>query len=564
PDESGKTSQVARADRSAALALVARIEEQRGRLGAAREMYEKAVELDASNAWAALGAARLVLLDGGYQDALARFQTVLGAEVTPGAELHPTGQPRVLVEAKLGAAEALIAMDKPGQAKKLLSEFETDEPVNADVEIWQGKIADAMGDSTAAVRHLRNAIRLEPKGFRGYMALAQHYKSTKRPGEAVGVLVEAQENVEITAEVRRLLGDAELERNRIDAAIEDYQAALEMEPRDSSAQFGLAIAYRRKLSLEEARAALARVEELDASYPGLALEKGRLAEASEDLEGAIASYRAALVLAPDDLALQSRLGAVLVTTGNLTEAEEVLGKVLAAQPYSAEAEHYLGRIALAQGDLADARQHFQQATRLDPQQGVYRLYVAWAALDANEWSTALRDLEATIKLDPSLGDAYWLRARIRIRAGQVRDALADLQKAIELNPKRTEAWAAIGEAQYQLGQMNDAVAAFRRALEDRPDEGYWWYRLGRLQLDQGQRPQAIEALGTAAGLGDAVAEPPGWLADTHRLIGDVYYGQRQNREAVVHYGRYLELSAPNAIDRPDVQAKLRRMGTARR
>ncbi len=559
--EGGTALAVANADRSAALTLVARIEKQRGRLGAAREMYENAVELDASNAQAALGAARLVLLEGAYQDALARFQTVIGANVAPGAELDPTGKPKVLVEAKLGAAEALVAMDKASEAKALMADLETAEPVNTDVEIWQGKIADALGDSKEAIRHLRNAIALDSAAFPAYVALAQHYKSTKRPGEAVAVLVEAQKNVEITAEVKRLLGDAELERNRIDAAINEYKAALEMEPRNSSAQFGLAMAYRRKLSLDDAAAALAAVEQLDAKYPGLPLERGRLAEAGGDLAGAVASYRAALKQTPTDLALQSRLGAVLMLTGELDEAESTLTQVLDAQPYSAEAEHYLGRIDMERGDLTTARQHFLKAARLEPQNGHYRMYVAWASLESNEMTTALRDLDAALKLDPNLGDAYWLRARIQIRAGTVRDALLNLQKAIELNPSRIEAWAAIGESQYQLGKVKEAIAAFKKAVEAAPERGQWWYRLGRLQLDEGQRDQAFQSLSAAAGLGDGAAERPAWLADTHRLIGDVYFAQRKQREAVLHYERYLELSPANAIDRAEVQNRLRKIGT---
>lgn len=564
PTDGGAPASVARGDRSAALALVARIEETRGRLGAAREMYEQAVELDASNAQAALGAARLVLLEGAYPDALARFQTVIGSTIDPSAERDATGQPRVLVEAKLGAAEALVAMGKASEADALMADLQTEQPVNADVEIWLGKIANALGDSRQAVKHLRNAIRLEPKAFRAYMALAQHYKGTKRPAEAVGVLVEAQQNVEITAQVRRLLGDAELERNRIDEAITQYRAALEMEPRDSSAQFGLAVAYRRKLALEDAAAALDRVGELDAKYPGLPLERGRLAEAKGDMAAAVASYQSALKETPTDIALQSRLGAVLTMTEQFDEAQTILLGVLGTQPYSAEAEHYLGRIDLERGDLVTARQRFLRAARLEPQNGVYRMYVAWAALESNEMTIALRDLDAALRLDPTLGDAYWLRARIRIRAGTVRDALEDLKKAIELNPSRTEAWAAIGECHYQLGQMQEAIAAFQKALEADPQKGYWWYRLGRLQLDEGQRDQALQSLTAASEVGDAMTERLPWLADAHRLMGDVYYAQRQYREAVVQYGRYLELAPPDAIDRPDVHSKLRRIGTASR
>lgn len=556
----GATLEVAPADKSAALALLARIDEHRGRLGAAREMYDKAIELDTSNADATLGAARLVLLEGAYQDAYARFQTVLGSEIRPGAEIDVTGKPKVVVEAKLGAAEALLGMDKAKDAKKLLADLKTPEPVNANIELWQGKIAESLGDSKGAVTHFRNAITLEPKLFRPYMALAQHYTSTKRPGEAVGVLVEAEKNVAITAEVRRTLGWAELQGNRVDDAIEQFVAALEMEPRDSSAQFGLAVAYRRKGMLEEAAAELRKAEALDAKFPGLALERGRLAEAGGDLDAAAANYREALKEAPNDAALKSRLGAVLMLSGKLDEAETLLREVLEAQAYSAEAEHYLGRIALDRGQLEDARQHFLRASRLKPDNGMYRMYVAWAALESNEMTSALRDLDAALKLDPTLGDAYWLRARIRIRAGIVRDALSDLKKSIELNPTRIEAWAAMGECHYQLGQMNQAIGDFEKAVAGAPERGYWWYRLGRLQLDEGRRERALTSLGTATSLGDKAPDGKAWLADAHRLTGDIYYAQKKRQDAVIQYGRYLELAARDAIDRADVEAKLRKIG----
>jgi len=555
----GTTLRVAKADRSAALTLIARIEEQRGRLGAAREMYEKSIELDTSNSDAALGAARLVLLESAYPDAYARFQTVLGSDIPAGAELDVTGQPKVVVQAKLGAAEALLAMGKAAEADKLLANLRTEEPVSAEVELWQGKVAEGLGQSKEAVKHFRNAIKLEPKSVRAYMALAQHYTSTRRPGKAVGILVEAQKNVDITAEVRRVLGWAELQRNRFDDAIEQFTQALEMEPRDSSAQFGLAVAYRRKWKLEEAAAELAKVEELDAKFPGLALEKGRLAEAGGDMDAATESYRQALLDSPDDAALKSRMGAVLVLAGTYEEAEKLLREVLDAQPYSAEAEHYLGRIELERGQTEAARQRFLRAARLEPESGLYRTYVAWAALESNEMSTALRELDAALKLDPTLGDAYWLRARIRIRAGTVRDALADLRKAIELNPKRIEAWAAMGESQYQLGQMKEAIVAFEKAVAGAPEQGYWWYRLGRLQLDEGQRAKALASLSEATSIGDEEPSGKAWVADSHRLTGDIYYAMNKRQEAIVEYGRYLELADREALDRADVETKLRRI-----
>ena len=555
----GQTLDVARSDKAAALTLLARIEEQGGRLGAAREMYEKAIELDTSNAAAALGAARLVLLEGVYPDALARFQTVLGSTVPVGAEMDPSGKPRVIVEAKLGAAEALLAMDNAGEAKKVLLDLSTPEPVNANVEIWQGKVAAALGESQEAIRHFRNAIKLEPTAIGAYIALAKHYADTKRPGEAVGVLVDAQKNVEITAEVRRLLGWAQLQRGQLDKAIEQFQGAVAAEPRDSSSVFGLAEAYRRKRMFDEAGVALDKVAELDAKFPGLQLERGRLAEAKGDMEGAIAGYQAALEETPTDIALKSRLGASMVLIGRLDEAEALLREVLKIQPYSAEAEHYLGRVELERGQVEASRQRLQRAARLDPENGTYRMYVAWAALESNEMTPALRELETALKLDPNLGDAYWLRARIRIRAGTVRDGLADLERSLELNPNRVEAWAAMGECHYQLGQVKEAVADFEKATAGRPDNAYWWYRLGRLQLDEGMRPKALASLAKSVELGDGAPSEHGWLPDAHRLLGDIYLGQKKKQDAVVEYGRYLELADRDAIDRRDVEVKLRQI-----
>ena len=88
----------------------------------------------------------------------------------------------------------------------------------------------------------------------------------------------------------------------------------------------------------------------------------------------------------------------------------------------------------------------------------------------------------------------------------------------------------------------------------------WWYRLGRLQLDEGQRAPALASLGKATTIGDEDPVGKAWVADAHRLTGDIYYAQNKRQESIVEYGRYLELADREAIDRADVEAKLRKMG----
>ncbi len=547
------------AERSDALSLLAEVEERRGRRGAARQTYEKAAQMNPGNVKAALGAARLILDEGSYQEAYTRFQALINAGVSGSAPVHVTGKPAQLVEAKLGAVRALLLMGQAKEAQGLLADLQTEKPIDPELELWHGKVAEGLGDGDAAVEHYRNAIKLDATFFSAHVALSQYYASKGRPDEAIKVLVKAEKHVEMNAEVHRVRGQAELARNRVEDAIVQFEKALAKEPLDASSAFGLAVAYRRLGRLDEAMSALVNVEEIDPAHPGLSLEKGLLAEARGEMQTAAASYRAALEVSPQDMGLKSRLGAVLTMTGQLDEAEKFLAEVLQAQPYSAEAEHYLGRIALLHGHKPAARQHFLRAARLEPQNGAYRMYVGWAAFESSEFSDALRNFKAAIKIDPSLGDAYWLRGRIELRTGAVKDAAADFEKALQLNPTRTEAYAAMAEAYDQLGKSAKAIEAYTKAVEIEPQNASWWYRLGRLQLDQAEEAAAVLSLTTAIKLAMAETSTPGWAFDAHRLLGDAHKAVGDEEQAIASYERYLQTAPSDAADRAYVQSLLRRM-----
>jgi predicted negative regulator of RcsB-dependent stress response len=66
-------------------------------------------------------------------------------------------------------------------------------------------------------------------------------------------------------------------------------------------------------------------------------------------------------------------------------------------------------------------------------------------------------------------------------------------------------------------------------------------------------------LSEATSIGDDEPSGKAWVADSHRLTGDIYYAANKRQEAIVEYGRYLELADREAIDRADVETKLRRI-----
>ena len=142
--------------------------------------------------------------------------------------------------------------------------------------------------------------------------------------------------------------------------------------------------------------------------------------------------------------------------------------------------------------------------------------------------------------------------------------LADLRKAIALNPNRVDAWAAMGECHYQLGQMKDAIVEpSRRRSRATPDARVLvvpsWGACSWTKGAAGDGARHRSERGDRARSSQSAAATGAGLADSHRLTGDIYYAQKKSQDAVVEYGRYLELAALDAIDRVEVEAKLRQI-----
>jgi tetratricopeptide (TPR) repeat protein len=554
-----------RRERAEALVVLAAVHERRGHMTEALEAYEAALALAPGQLGALVGAGRVLLAQQRHGEALARFEAALGVDAAAGGEATGRTSPTAAVrrtpvqDARLGAARALLSLDRARDAKVHLDALLAERPDDVDVLLALGETARRMGDDAGAEQHFRDAVRLAPDRFDGYMALARLFTRLGRAAEAQATLETAARLVPETAEVRRQLGESDLEQNRLDAAVAHFQRALELDPTSNAARFGLGVALRRAGRLDAAAAEFDRLAARDDRYPGLALERGIVFEAQGKSDRAAAMYRDALAARPDDPDLLLRLGAAQVAAGQLDAAEETLRRVANARPHSAEAEHFMGRIAFARGDLPKAQAHFDRAIALDGTRAEFHLYSGWVALEQGQYGKALEHVQAAIERDPSLGDAYWIRGEVRLRSGAVQDALADMNRALRLKPSRHEAWAGAGEALDQLRRRSDAVAAYTRAVQGDERNGLWWYRLGRLRMDDGDASAARDALTRATLLGEAQPARPGWLADAHRILGDARRLVGDRNGAVESYRRYLEIASPNAIDRADVERHLARL-----
>jgi tetratricopeptide (TPR) repeat protein len=315
-------------------------------------------------------------------------------------------------------------------------------------------------------------------------------------------------------------------------------------------------AYRKNGQLHEAKVTLDQVTARDPAFAGLDIEYGLYFEAQGDYGKAVERYRNALEGDPENTDLLLRLGAAQVENGEIEAANETLQKVIRRVPNSAEAEYFIGRINMAQDSTPESLIHFDRAIGLDPGQAEFHIWAGKAALEMKNIGRVNEEAQKAIDIDASLGEAFLLRGLVRVRAGTVKSALKDFNRALELKPSLNEAYAYMGECYDQLRKLDDAVRSYRKALEREQENGEWWFKLGRLLFNGGRISEAGAAFGTAARIGDKEEEPPYWLAEAHRTLGEVF-SKRNRRAAITHYLRFLELASEGSVDREPVKEILK-------
>lgn len=566
-------------ERAAAWVLLGQLHEFRQRYRMASEAYAKAQVVGAAMPEPLLGAARILLEERRYQEALARFETVAQSVTAPSraaktgalvaAAVKPSGMPAwasaILVQrgvvdgrppalqAQLGVIQAKVELESLDDARALLQTLAQQQPKNAEVRYWTAVVDRAQGQVVAAEQNFRLAMQLDASLVDAYLGLAGFLRDAGRRAEADGVVEQAKTVIVETAAKWRKLGADDLQRGDAAAAVTAYEKALAIDGTDLQANFGLAVALRRAGRLAEAARQLDALEAREPTLNGLALERGRLFERQGDTTRALASYEAALKESTDDADLWLRVAAVQVMLGRLPEAAKVLAKIPQQKAASAEAEYLFGRVAFANGQWKEAEVRFRRAVQLDPSYGPFRLYEAWVALELGDLGHALKSASAALAHPDSQVDAHWILGKVHSRTGAVQDALREFHKALELAPQRVDIYAQIADCYEQSGQRREALRAYETALAKEPNRGEWWFALGRLQLDNERRVEAKNALLRSIQLASTSTPAPPWLADAHRAYGDLCRFSRKHAEAAEHYRHYLKLAPTDAADRKDVE-----------
>ena len=532
-----------------AYTLLGEVHLARSRVTHAEKAFSEALKIDPKSARSLVGLGDALYRSGRYSEALARFEAATQADPQE-------------ITARVGIAKTALALERLQDATSAIGKLRTEFPKSVLVVYWHCRVLEASGSRKEAEEAYRQVIKAgvaDPDLVLIHIGLAQLLTAQGKHDEARAVLADARKALPDSALVRSSMGDIALGQGKTADAVREYQAALEVDPGDVGAKFKLAIAHRRDKNFELAGKTFDQVAEVDKEYPGLALERGLLFEASGRGAEALKAYEDALAKAPNDPDLMLRVGCGKAGSPQAAkQAAEMLGKVLEKRPSSAEAHHCKGKALLTDGsNLAESLRTLEKAVDLDPNRAEFHLYVAWAANEVGRPQRAEIAVQKALELDQRLGDAYWQRGVLRFKQGAVRDAVKDLQKALELKPDRVEAHAALGDSLYDLGKEAEALTHYQTAVEGQPDNATWRFRYGKVLAANSRGGEAEAQLTRALELAAKADTKPRWEWEAHHLLAR---SMGERKEAIPHWETFLRLAPADNPYRAEAKKTLAALG----
>ena len=270
-------------------------------------------------------------------------------------------------------------------ARKLLAQA----PHDADFLYLNGVVERAIGEFTAARKHLEEAEKLDPNRY------SIHFK--------LGCTLEQLEDYE--------------------GAKAQLQKAIELDPAQLESRVELAKVLRKLGETEAAKQQLLLYQNQleETSNGAVAAQKStQAAEAARagDKQQAVSLYREAIAAVPNDAGLQYRLAQVLSDLNDTKGERTALEQAVKIDPAFALAQYQLGYLDSLDGDTADAEQRLRMAIKASP--GYVQAWLALAATLARESRVpeALQAVDSALKIAPDSREALELRKNLAAAQAQ--------------------------------------------------------------------------------------------------------------------------------------------------
>ncbi len=446
-----------------------------------------------------------------------------------------------------------------------------------DASFERGLQAAQRGDTAAAERELREAVRLEPRRADALAALGAVLGMQGKLQESSGYLEKAVEVNPSDSGSRRNLASNQFQLGQLEKARTNLQQLLRQQPGDAQATLllgmvseelrddatalrlldavpqlvgqrpqsviALARVLYRSGKTSTAQATLRKLSSFR-DQPDAVLLGAQAAMNARDWSQAESMFAAVAESHPDQPKVALQLAEAQYRNGHPTQARKTLTSLLAEGHQSADAFNLLGWCFFREGNLKDAIASLDLAIDREPGKAAHYIDVGLMLFSDKRYSAALEAAHRAVKAEPDSYRARMLAGLAQTRLNRLDEALASYHKAKELQPSAAEPWLATGIVLSAGNREQEAEQVFQSALDRFPKNALIEQEYAKflLRISAGQagprQTKAKQLLEAALTRNDG-------LADAHYELGKLELEADHAAQAMQHLERAASL-APDA------------------
>jgi tetratricopeptide (TPR) repeat protein len=240
----------------------------------------------------------------------------------------------------------------------------------------------------------------------------------------------------------------------------DFMEAMSAPATEFYRLFNIAIADQGKGETETAIAEWKNALAMSPDEPKALYNLGVALTDTKRYEEALAPLRKALELKPTDSRTHASLGVALLRMKQLDEALEQLQKAVELNPMDAKAQGALGSLLAERGQIQEAIPHFARALEVDPNDADTQNNIGIALVRAGKPEAAVPYLEKALTTDPNAPELHGNLGLILARQGRFDEAIPHLEKALAGGFESAEAHLVLGRALAGKGRFEEAIPHF--------------------------------------------------------------------------------------------------------
>ena len=234
------------------------------------------------------------------------------------------------------------------------------------------------------------------------------------------------------------LGTVYEKKNRTSEALNEYLAALKIEPNSIDARINLGVAYGKLGLMDMAINELETALKIDPKAADAHHNLGYVYEKQGQIDKAINEYLAALKINPNLATTHNNLGIIYRKQGLIDKAINEYEIVLKIHPELAEVHNNLGFAYEKQGQIDKAINEYLAALKIKPDIAETHHNLGMAYVKQGHTDKAINEFTTALKIKPLVAAGANLEAS-DANIGRINEAVAKFQEALRLNPQDTKA-----------------------------------------------------------------------------------------------------------------------------